>query len=92
MIEVRASRVRFYSPLDEDAFFEWLKKISSIKEIYGEARDIVLLFDDVPISDSDFHEIISIFRRYNIEKKVLRVLVNDDNESWVRSWESEIFS
>lgn len=35
---VECKRVVFYSPYDEDAFFEWLKKIKSVKKICG-SRD-----------------------------------------------------
>ena len=90
MTEVRASRVHFYSPMDEDAFFEWLKKLPSIKEVYGEVEDIVLSFSEDPISDAEFHELIAIFRRYGVEKGGLGILVNSDNEGWVESWEPDI--
>lgn len=92
MIEVRASSVRFYSPMDEDAFFDWLGKIQSIKEVYGEDRDIVLSFSGDEVSDADLHELIAVFRRYDIDKRRLRSLVNDKNQEWVRSWEADIFS
>jgi len=91
MIEVRASAVRFFSPMDEAAFFEWIKKLPSVSDVYGEIRDIVLCISEEGISKTDFHELIAIFRRYNIELRSLRVLVNETNEGWVKSWEPEIF-
>jgi hypothetical protein len=77
--------------MDEAAFIAWLEKIESIKEMYGEVRDIVLLFDDSGASDADFHELIALYRRYNIDRRGLKALVNKNNEDWVRDWDEEIF-
>jgi hypothetical protein len=91
MTEVRASSVRFYSPMDEDSFFAWLNKLISVKEIYGDGKDIVFSLENNDISDHDFHEMIAVFRRYNVDMRQLRILVNKKNQDWVKSWEPSIF-
>ncbi|MCW3848172.1 hypothetical protein OF829_13075 [Sphingomonas sp. LB-2] len=77
--------------MDEDALFEWLKKIVSIKDVYGESDSIVLVFENNGASDEDFHELIAVYKRYNIARSGLIGLVNQGNEDWVRRWDEEIF-
>lgn len=95
MIEIRASRVHFYSQMDEDAFIDWLEKISSISKMYGEVDDIVLVFISVQIKDEDLLELISLHSRYKINKKHLEIFLTTENMAWFHDknmyWYNEIF-
>lgn len=82
MIEIRASRVHFYSQLDEDSFINWLEKILSIVDMRGEVEDIVLFFKDQFIPDADLGELIALHSRYHIDKKHLSIFRNENNENW----------
>lgn len=40
IIELEASKVRFFSPHDEEAFFEWLNKLPCVENYIGQ-RDVL---------------------------------------------------
>lgn len=74
--------VEYYSPKDEDAFFEWIKKIPSIKKEDGWQDELYLYFDNADISQQDLREIIALFYRYNVDMKQLSVFLNEHNRKW----------
>ncbi len=74
--------VYYYSSHDEDAFFEWLKKISSITSMSFNLDELYLHFASDVIPDDDFREIIGLFYRYKIDMKQLQVFINNDNREW----------
>ncbi len=74
--------VKFGSEHDEDAFFEWIKKIDCIDDISGNGGELYL-----PIACADLHEyslrdLLALFHRYKIDMKQLRVFLNDENKGW----------
>ena len=96
MIEIRASKVLFYSQIDEDNFLTWIKSIASIKESYGDVEDIILVFKDPFIPDFDLRELMSLYSRYDICMKDLKLFLNDENSHWFLDkkmyWFSRIFN
>lgn len=84
----------FYTPKDESVFFEWLKSINAIVSLRGVVRELEIEIDD-KISESEFYELLGLFRRYKICYKKLRKLENDDNSSWLRSkkayWHKKLY-
>ena len=57
----------FYSHKDEDALFEWLDKIKSIKKIQGIGRDLHVDIDPSQLSYTDICDFIGIFKRYKFK-------------------------
>jgi len=85
---VACKRIKFYAPYDEDAFFEWAKKISCITDIVGKRDTIVFTINRVAVGDEQLRNLIALFRRYKISLKKLEVLINDENQElfdWCRT-------
>jgi hypothetical protein len=80
-IQLLCKRVKFYALKDEDAFFEWIKKIKCIKNISAIGNELSL---DLPhlISDDDLRDILALFYRYKIDMHQLFIFLNDTNKSW----------
>jgi len=80
-------RVRFYSKLDEHAFFEWIKKIKCIASCEGVRDTIVLTVVRRKIKNEDLCELFAIFRRYKIRTEQLEVFLDSKNHdalSWFK--------
>lgn len=83
-------RVVYYSQLDEDAFFEWLKKINCIINIEGALDELYLDLKDGDLTYEDLSNLIAIFHRYKIDMKQLAEFVNKDNMDAALPWKKEI--
>lgn len=81
-IIIICSPLRFYTPLDEDNFFEWLKKISCIKEVKGMGRELHLHIRSLNISNEDLLNLMAIFDRYKFDQKQLKIFMNKNNASF----------
>lgn len=79
-IIVECRRVRFYSPYDEDAFFEWVKKIKSINKVHGKRDKILLSVDTDRVTNEDLYNFVALFRRYKVRMKYLEVIVSETNK------------
>lgn len=75
--------VSFYSFKDEDAFFEWVKRISCIEKFEGAGDELYLDIVDRKVTDDELRELIALFYRYKIDMKQLQRFVNEDNKEWV---------
>lgn len=74
---------KFYSQIDENTFFSWLKSIESVGHLKG--RNVYLDIEiRETISELCFYELLSVLRRYRIRYDNLKYLENDDNKSWLR--------
>ncbi len=74
--------VRFYSPKDEDAMFEWIKKINCIDNISGAGDELYLHIASDKLNDNELRELIGLFFRYKIDMKQLKQFKTDDNKEW----------
>jgi hypothetical protein len=79
-ITVECKRVKFYSPFDEDAFFEWIKKIKSIKDVKGKLDKIILFFKTDELKQDELDNLVALFRRYKINLKLLHQFVSKKNK------------
>jgi len=70
-----AKAVSYYSPKDEDAFFEWLTKIKSIIKCYGVRDELFLHAKSNVVSQEDLRELVALFCRYNIDTNQLKVFI-----------------
>jgi len=89
-------RIAYYSPNDEFAFFDWLKRINCIKEVRGVGDEIHLVLPRRQISDSALRDLISIFERYHIDKKQLSQFLTNRNQAWFKDdprkfWHKKVF-
>lgn len=75
-------RVKFYSQKDEDAFFEWIKKIECIENFEGAGDELYLDIAAWDTHDHDLRDLIALFYRYKIEMKQLARFLTKDNKNW----------
>lgn len=88
--------VRFYSNKDEDAFFEWIKKIDCIDEISAAGKELYLHVCADDIHDYDLRDLLALFYRYKIDMKQLSRFLTEDNKKWFYDnkkvfWHKKVF-
>ena len=88
---------KFYSYLDEQAFFQWLGEITAVKRVQGENTSLLIELE-VPINDTSLREFIALVTRYGATKQdteQLTSLCTYENEGWFKDpdkyWYAEIF-
>lgn len=75
--------VSYYSSLDEALFFDWIKKIPSIKSYDGKHDELYLHFESNQISDDDLRELLALFYRYKIKNMPqLQIFLHESNHAW----------
>lgn len=79
---LECKRVTFYSYKDEDAFFEWIKKIDIIDNFWGEGDTLYLDTACIDLGDEHLRDLIALFYRYNIRMSQLKRFMNKSNEEW----------
>lgn len=94
--------VKFCHQFDEDAFFDWIKKIPSITHfeypyIEGIRDELHLIVKNTTIPDEDLRALIGLFYKYAIDMKQLQIFINENNKSWIRPegkgyWNKRIFA
>lgn len=83
--------VYFYSILDEDAFFYWIKKTPCIEKFEGAGDELYLDLVDRELDYNDIKELIALFYRYKIDMKQLGRLRNEKNKEAFEPWRKKIF-
>ncbi|UYY78556.1 hypothetical protein [Sphingomonas sp. R1] len=77
-----ATNVRYYSELDERAFFDWLDRMPFVSGYRGVVRDLFIDLSRVP-TDTDLWEILGFCRRYRVDVAQLEKFVTDENRHWL---------
>lgn len=88
--------VWFYSKNDENAFYEWLKKIDCIDEISAAADELYLHIASSILHDQDLRDLLAIFYRYKVDMKQLARFLTPDNKKWFYDnkksyWHKQVF-
>lgn len=73
--------IKFGSQHDEDAFFEWIKKIKCIKNISAAGKELYLHTNN-SLKDENLRDLLALFDRYKINMKQLQVFLNENNKAW----------
>lgn len=84
-IVIPCERVKFYSREDEDLFFEWIKQIPCIRHVSGERDVMYLHMTHKKTTKHELKTLVALFRRYNINLKVLDILINSKNRAFFES-------
>jgi hypothetical protein len=91
MVRIDTSPVRYFSQLDEDAFFAWAKAIPCITSVEGGFLQIA----SSNISESDLRDLLAIMHRYKMPMEQLQQFANTGNEHWFRQrdkyWYNGVF-
>lgn len=74
--------VKFGSMHDEDAFFEWIKKIKCIQSFEGARDELYLDLISDRLEDLELRDIIALFRRYKVDMAQLKRFLTEDNKRW----------
>lgn len=95
-IKLICKSVRFYSRIDEDAFFEWISKVECIDDFYGAGEELYLLIAAEELHDHDLRELLALFYRYKIDMKQLQRFLCPDNKKWFYDnkkayWHKKVF-
>jgi hypothetical protein len=70
---------------DEEAFFEWVKRISCIEHIEGSEDKLRFVFATYDLDEQHVSDLYALFRRYKIEMNLLKdFLKHADNRKLVR--------
>jgi hypothetical protein len=84
----------FYSPQDEDYFFEWLQSISEVKEVSRVKGGLQVTIEE-PVNEGCLADLMAVLSRYSVGLKPLKALCAANNEKWFRDplkyWYLEIF-
>lgn len=77
--------IRFYSPEDEELFFNWLDKITCIKSYQGIGQELQVLMYPRTITFDEYRNLYGLFKRYRFKNpEQLKELFETD--------ESKLFS
>lgn len=94
-LQIVATDVLYYHEADERAFFEWLDRMTFVREYYGVVGDLFIDFSRFP-TDDDLWEVIGFCRRYGIDMTKIAKFETVENSTWMRDpkmvWHAEIFS
>ena len=82
-ITLICKRVIFYSPIDQDLFFQWIERISAIERFKGVLDEIHLYVEDPNLDYNNLRELVALLDRYKIDMKQLQVFLNDSNKHWL---------
>lgn len=74
--------VTYYSRKDEDAFFEWIKKVECIEGMSGAGKELYLHIVTDDLHDYDLRELLALLYRYKIDMKQMQMFLNKGNKAW----------
>lgn len=88
--------IKFYSPKDEQAFFERIKKNECLQNFSLEGNKVYLYLSKKRLSNLDLGNIIGLFFRYKIDMKQLSRFLTDNNKPWFYDnkkafWHKKVF-
>ena len=88
--------VRYFCNKDEDAFFEWIKKIECVESISRVGKELYLHICADDIHEYDLRDLIGLFYRYKVDMKQLARFLNKNNKSWFYDnkkafWHKKVF-
>lgn len=88
---ITCKRVLFGSQLDEDAFFDWIKKIACIEKFEGAGNELYLDLVGRQLEYEDMKDLIALLYRYKIRMDQLEPLINDKNKAAIEPWKKHIY-
>ena len=82
MAIIKFKTPEFGSQGDERALFEWVTRLNCVREVGGAGWDTEIRLRRSRLSNDDFRELLALFHRYGIDKRVLRPFVRKEMK-WV---------
>ncbi len=94
-VELEAVGVRYFSPCDEEAFFEWLNKLPFVVRYEGRGRSLYISVNSMAVDEDGLREMLALFRRYGVGLRQLALFDRDEFADWFRNeqayWYKEVF-
>lgn len=95
IVEIELTSVRFFSPYDEAAFFEWIKKLACVKKCEGRGLTIHLSVHQSAVDEDALRELIALFHRYEVDMRQLARFDRVEFEGWFHNkqayWYKQMF-
>ncbi len=85
MVTIILTPFVFYSNVDEDLFFEWLKRTPCVKDFKGYGEELHVN-STKNIDFNDFINLNGIFKRYKFKNygQLKKLFMNQTNERWFK--------
>lgn len=95
LVSLSMKPIWFYSHLDERSLFRNLDDIECIVKITHVDEGCIIIVDKTKCDWEEFADILSLFRRYNLDINLLLDIVpNDEVKTWFlgpeRAWHSRL--
>ncbi len=76
--------MKFYSPEDEELFFNWIDKVGCIESYKGIGKELHLIVVNRPITFNEYRNLNGLFKRYNLENpgQLKKMFCTEDNQDW----------
>jgi hypothetical protein len=84
-VELKAQRTRFFSQLDEEAFFAWLEKLPCVSKIEGKGDTVFIRVFESKVDEYALRELLALFRRYGVDMKQLAAFDKQQFAHWFRN-------
>jgi len=78
--------ITFYSAIDEEFFYKWIKQIKVIDKLEHTDDEWVFYMKGHEISKQDLDKLVGFFARYKLDTKQLKVYLNEQNKVWLKYW------
>lgn len=88
---ILCKKVCFYSTIDEDMFFTWIKNISCIKQFEYAGEELYLHLVNQELSYIDMKNLIALLYRYKVDMQQLQPLITENNKAAIKPWKKQIF-
>lgn len=89
------SRIWYYSPGDEAAFFGWLQSIPGVVSVRGQGTELHIRMRSKRVSAVTLRELLALYERYKGEMSELAQFENASNTKWFRDpqgyWYKRVF-
>ena len=69
----------YWSEGDEQAHFDWLRRIPCIHDVKGRGTRLFLSIEAQAMTDQDFRELVAVYRRYGGDLDQLNALKESMN-------------
>lgn len=94
-ITLNTLEIVYFSPLDEEAFFEWLDKLPCISRVEGVGCSLYLTVNTDALDEDALRELLALFRRYGINMRVLLAFDRPEFADWFHDqeayWYGQVF-
>lgn len=88
---ITCKRIKYFSKLDEDMFFAWIKSISCIEKFEAAHDELYLDLVDKELSYDDMKNLMALLYRYKINMQQLQPFITENNKTAMKGWEKQIF-